>query len=128
MIDNCKEEMNMVIVESQLDCLVLKIKSRVIKSQFYQFKSWNAKKAKPRENKAKTRRLRDETCTKKGSKSHFGYKVHRIIDRNYELIRRFKTTIASFYDSYVDLSEQNEMVYRGAEDTLEQNQKIIIQQ
>ncbi len=30
-IDNCKEEMNMVIVESQLDCLVLKIKSRVIK-------------------------------------------------------------------------------------------------
>jgi hypothetical protein len=37
-------------VESQLDCLVLKIKSRVIKSYFYPFRSWNAKKAKPREN------------------------------------------------------------------------------
>jgi IS5 family transposase len=49
---------------------------------------------------------------KKGGKSHFGSKLHSIIDRNYELIRRFKTTTSSLHDSYVDFSEKNEVVYR----------------
>ena len=49
---------------------------------------------------------------KKGGKSHFGYKLHSIIDRDYELIRRFKTTTTSLHDSHVDLSEKNEVVYR----------------
>ena len=48
---------------------------------------------------------------KEGGKSHFGYKLHNIIDRDYELIRRFKTTTASVHDSYVDLTEENEVVY-----------------
>ncbi len=72
----------------------------------------HAKVDKPRENEAKTRRSRYRTWTKKGGKSHFGCKLHGIIDRDYELIRRFKTTIASRHDSYVDLSEKNEVVYR----------------
>ena len=50
-----------------------------------------AKADKPRENNAKIRRSRDGTWTKKGDKSHFGYKLHSIIDRDYELIRKFKT-------------------------------------
>ncbi len=58
-------------------------------------------------DEAKTRISRDGTWTKKGGKSHFGYKFHNIIDRDYELIRRFKTTTASVNDSYVDLSEKN---------------------
>jgi len=72
----------------------------------------HAKADKPRGDEAKTRRSRDGTWTKKGDKSHFGYKLHNIIDRNYELIRRFKTTTASVHDSYVDLTEENEVVYR----------------
>ena len=72
----------------------------------------HAKADKPRGDEAKTRRSRDGTWTKKGGKSHFGYKFHNIIDRDYELIRRFKTTTASVHDSYVDLTEENEVVYR----------------
>ncbi len=72
----------------------------------------HAKADKPRGDEAKTRRSRDGTWTKKGGKSHFVYKRHNIIDRDYELIRRFKTTTASVHDSYVDLTEENEVVYR----------------
>jgi len=75
----------------------------------------HAKADKPRGDEAKTRRSKDGTWTKKGGKSHFGYKLHSIIDRNYELIRRFKTTTASVHDSQVDLSEENEVVYRDRE-------------
>jgi len=32
--------------------------------------------------------------------------IYNIIDRDYELIRRFKSTTASLYDSDVDLSEK----------------------
>ena len=49
---------------------------------------------------------------KKGSDLHFEYKLHSIIGRDYELIRIFKTKIASLYDSQVDSSEKNKMVYR----------------
>src|SRR5271169_6512950 len=73
----------------------------------------HAKADKPRGDEAKTRRSRDGTWTKKGGKSHFGYKLHNIIDRDYELIRKFKTTTVSVHDSQVDLTEENEMVYRG---------------
>jgi transposase, IS5 family len=44
------------------------------------------------------------------SKSHFGYKFHRIIERDYELIRKFKITILSLHISQVDLSKNNEVV------------------
>ncbi len=66
-------------------------------------------------DEAKTRRSRDGTWTKKGGKSHFGYKLHNIIDRDYELIRRFKTTTASVHDSYVDITTEH---------TLEQNHNV----
>ncbi len=48
---------------------------------------------------------------KKGGKSHVGYKLHTIIAKECELIRRFETTTASVHDSQVDLSEINEVVY-----------------
>lgn len=70
----------------------------------------HAKADKPRRNEAKTRRSGDGTWTKKGNQSHFGYKLHSIIDRDYELIRRFKTTTALVHDSQVDLSKENEVV------------------
>jgi IS5 family transposase len=67
---------------------------------------------KPRGDAGKTRRSRDGTWAKKGSKSEFGYKLHSLIDKEYQFIRRFDTTTASTHDSQVDLSEKGETVYR----------------
>jgi hypothetical protein len=48
------------------------------------------------------------------------------INRDQELIRRLKTTMVSFHDSQVDLSEKKSCLQeqRG---TLKQNQKVIMQ-
>ena len=75
-------------------------------------KNWHAKADKPRENEAKTSRSRNGTWTKRGDKSYFEYKFHSITNRDYETIREFETTTASFRDSKVELSERNEVVYR----------------
>jgi len=66
----------------------------------------------PRGDDAKTRRSRDGTWTKKGTKSEFGYKVHTIIDKEFQFVRRFDTTTASVHDSQIDLSQKGETVYR----------------
>lgn len=44
--------------------------------------------------------------------SHYGYKLHTIMDTDYDLIRRIDTTTANVHDSQVDLSEEGEVVYR----------------
>jgi IS5 family transposase len=67
---------------------------------------------KPRGDAAKTRRSRDGSWVKKGTKSQLGYKLHSIIDKEYQFIRRFDTTTASVHDSQVDLSQKGETVYR----------------
>ena len=72
----------------------------------------HAASEKPRGDDAKTRRSRDGTWAKKGSKSEFGYKVHTIIDKEHQFIWRFDTTTASLHDSQIDLSEKGETVYR----------------
>lgn len=91
----------------------MKIKNGMIQdATFIHSDPGHAKADKPRGNEAKTRRSRDWTWTKKGNKSYFGYKLHSIIDKDYELIRKFKTTTASAHGSQVDLSEENEVVYR----------------
>jgi IS5 family transposase len=66
---------------------------------------------KPRGDAAKTRRSRDGSWVKKGNKSQFGYKLHSIIDKEHQFIRRFNTTTASVHDSQVDLSQKGETVY-----------------
>ena len=40
------------------------------------------------------------------------YKLHTIIDVDYQLLRRIKTTTASLHDSQVDLSKEYEVVCR----------------
>ena len=72
----------------------------------------HAKADKPRGDKAQTRRSKDGTWAKKGSKSYFGYKLHSKMDRDYELIRDIETTTASLHDSQIDLSRCGEVVYR----------------
>jgi len=66
----------------------------------------------PRGDQAETRRSRDGTRAKKGSKSQFGYKLHILLDKNSQLIRRIETTTASLHDSRIDLSREGETVYR----------------
>ncbi len=67
---------------------------------------------KPRGNEAKTRRSKDGTWAKKGEEIHFGYKLHSDVDVEFGLIRAIETTTASLHDSQVDLSSENERVYR----------------
>jgi len=49
---------------------------------------------------------------KKRNKSQFGYKLHSIIDKEYQFIRRFDTTTASLHDSQIDLSVEGVPVFR----------------
>jgi len=66
----------------------------------------------PRGKEAKTRRSRDGTWAKKGDRSFFGYKLHILMDKDHQLIRRLDTTTASTHDSQIDLSQKGETVYR----------------
>jgi IS5 family transposase len=112
-IDNGNEKEIWNEMQSQLNVLGLKIKKGMIQdATFIHSDPGHAKADEPRGKDAKTRRSKDGTWTKKNGKSHFGYKLHTIIDKDYELIRRFETTTASLHDSQVDLSEENEVVYR----------------
>jgi transposase, IS5 family len=62
----------------------------------------------PRGDEAKTRRNKECTWTKKGTKSYFGFKLHTKEDCDVGLIRSLQTTTASVHDSQIDLSEEGE--------------------
>ena len=53
----------------------------------------------PRGKEAKTRRNKDGKIMSKNGKSHYGYKLHTIMDTDYNLIRRIETTTANVHDS-----------------------------
>lgn len=112
-IDNEKEEDIWQELQKQLDDLGLKINKGMIQdATFIHSTPGHAKADTPRGKDAKTRRSKDGSWAKKGGKSYFGYKLHTIIDKDFELIRRFETTTASVHDSRIDLSEENEVVYK----------------
>ncbi|TQD25023.1 IS5 family transposase [Methanolobus vulcani] len=111
--DNDKESKIWNEMQRQLDVLGLKIKKGMIQdATFIHSNPGHAKADKPRGEDANTSRSKDGDWAKKGGKSHFGYKFHTIVDKDYLLIRRFQTTTASVHDSQVDLSEKGEVVYR----------------
>jgi len=100
-------------LQRQIDCRGLEIKKGMIQdATFIVAEPGHANQEKMRGDEAKTRRSRDGNWSKKGGKSYFGYKLHTIIDKENELIRRFETTVASVHDSQVDLSEEGEVEYR----------------
>lgn len=100
-------------LQRQIDERGLTIKRGMIQdATFILSDPGHAKSDKPRGDEAKTRRSKDGTWVKKGQKSHFGYKLHTIVDKETQLIRRFATTTASLHDSQIDLSEPGETVYR----------------
>ena len=100
-------------LQRQLDEKGLKIREGIIQDATFIHSDPGHKSADtPRGDEARTRRSKDGTWTKKGGKSHFGYKLHAVVDRDHDLIRRICTTTASVHDSQIDLSENEEVVYR----------------
>lgn len=100
-------------LQRQLDEKGLTVKEGMIQdATFITADPGHAKADKPRGKKAKTRRSKDGTWTKKGKKSYFGYKLHSKIDVDHGLIREIETTTASTHDSRVDLAEEDEVMYK----------------
>ena len=100
-------------LQHQIDALGLQVKRGFIQdATFITSDPGHAPAEKPRGDLARTRRSRDGTWAKKGVNSHFGYKLHTIIDREHQLVRAQVTTTASVHDSRVDLSQSGETVYR----------------
>lgn len=100
-------------LQRQLNAKNLKIKKGTIQdATFITADPGHASVDTPRGDNAKTRRSRDGTWTKKGTKSYFGYKLHTKEDCDFGLIREFAVTTASTHDTQVDLSKEGEVVYR----------------
>ncbi|MCJ7444302.1 MAG: IS5 family transposase, partial [Methanotrichaceae archaeon] len=99
-------------LQRQLDAMNLKIKKGIIQdATFIEADPGHAKKDTPRGDNAKTRRSKDGTWAKKGTKSYFGYKLHSAMDPEFGLIRRIEVTTASVHDSQVDLAKEGEVRY-----------------
>jgi len=100
-------------LQRQLDAKGLKVRKGVVQdATFITADPGHARADKPRGDEAQTRRSRDGTWTKKGSKSYYGYKLHMKMDLDHGLIRDLETTPANVHDSRVDLSWPGEVVYR----------------
>jgi IS5 family transposase len=100
-------------LQRQLDRKGLAIRKGVIQdATFITADPGHATADTPRGDNAKTRRNKDGTWTKKGTKSYFGFKLHTKEDCDFGLIRALLTTTASVHDSQIDLSESGEVVYR----------------
>jgi IS5 family transposase len=100
-------------LQRQLDEKGFKVKKGVVQdATFITADPGHAPADKPRGEEAKTRRCKDGTWAKKGSKSSFGFKLHAKTDVDYGLIRELETTPANIHDSKVDLSEEGEVAYR----------------
>ncbi len=100
-------------LQRQLDAKGLKVKKGVVQdATFITADPGHAPADKPRGGEARTRRSRDGSWTKKGSRSYYGFKLHAKMDVDCGLIRDLETTTASVHDSQVDLSRPGEVVYR----------------
>jgi len=100
-------------LQRQLDAKGLKVRKGVVQdATFITADPGHARADKPRGDEAQTRRSRDGTWTKKGSRSYYGYKLHMKMDLDHGLIRDLETTPANVHDSRVDLSWPGEVVYR----------------
>ena len=100
-------------LQRQLDAKGLKVKKGVVQdATFITSDPGHAKADQPRGEEARTRRSRDGSWTKKGSRSYYGFKLHAKMDVDYGLIRDLETTPANVHDSRVDLSREGEVVYR----------------
>lgn len=99
-------------LQRQLDSMNLKVKKGIIQdATFITSDPGHANKDVMRGDEAQTRRSKDGTWSKKGSKSFFGYKLHIAMDVDYGLVRAIETTTASLHDSQVDLAKEGQIRY-----------------
>lgn len=113
MAETGKKDMVWAELQRQLDAMGLQVKRGTIQdATFIEADPGASEKKKPRGKDAKSRRSKDGTWTKKGTKSYFGYKLHQKTDIDYCLIRETETTTAKVHDSQVDLSVEGEVVFR----------------
>jgi len=113
LIEAGKEQEILDQLQHQLDAKGMKIKRGVIQdATFITADPGHSSSDTPRDEEVKTRRSREGTWAKKGDKSFFGYKLHILMDKDHQLIRRLDTTTASTHDSQIDLSQSGETVYR----------------
>ena len=99
-------------LQKQLDAMKLKVKKGIMQdASFITSDPGHAKSDTPRGEEAKTRRSKDGTWAKKGTKSYFGYKLHGAMDEDFGLIRRIEVTTAKVHDSQVDLANEGEVRY-----------------
>jgi len=106
-----KDKLVWAELQRQLDEKGLSVKKGVVQDASF-ITSDPGKHGKPRGGEARTRRSRDGTWAKKGSKSYYGFKLHAKSDVDLGLIRELETTTASLHDSQVDLSRKGEVVYK----------------
>ena len=100
-------------LQRQLDAKGLRVKKGVVQdASFITSDPGHAPADKPRGGEARTRRSRDGSWAKKGSRSYYGFKLHTKMDVDLGLIRDLETTPANVHDSRVDLSREGEVVYR----------------
>jgi IS5 family transposase len=99
-------------LQRQLDAKGLTVKEGCIQDATFITSDPGRSGNKSRGDEAKTRRSKDGTWAKKGEEFYFGYKLHNKVDVEYGLIRAIETTTASVHDSQVDLSVEDEPVYR----------------
>jgi IS5 family transposase len=99
-------------LQSQLDTRGLVVKEGSIQDATFITSDPGKPGNESRGENARTRRSKDGTWTKKGDEFFFGYKLHNKVDVQFGLIRAIETTTASVHDSQVDLSSEDERVYR----------------
>jgi IS5 family transposase len=99
-------------LQSQLDAKGLVVKEGSIQDATFITSDPGKPGNESRDENARTRRSKDGTWTKKGDEFFFGYKLHNKVDVQFGLIRAIETTTASVHDSQVDLSTEDERVYR----------------
>ena len=94
-------------MQSQLDCFSFEIKKGMIQDVTFIHLIWNKQK---RINFEKITQKQREAETEPGYKRILYYTLDinfiALIDRDYELIRRSKTTITLLHDSQINLSEK----------------------
>jgi IS5 family transposase len=65
-----------------------------------------------RGREAKTSRSRDGSWTKKGGRSHFGFKLHSKMQKGSKIIEEIAVTTARVHDGKIDLMNINDIAYR----------------
>jgi IS5 family transposase len=104
-------------VQRQLEVQGLAIQRGVIQdATFITADPGHATADTPRGDQVRTRRSRNGTWAKKGSKSQLEYKFHILMDKDWQPIRWIERTTASVHDSRIDLSRKGETVYRDKGD------------